>query len=326
MSLLHIESPYDVYYDINGQPLDSGMIWIGEAGKPAESNPIDVYWDDELQRPASQPIRTLNGYMSDNGTAGKPKVPYAFIQNFSITVRNNRGELIYSTLSGVTGLTKEIEDATVTATSVKNTAAVRSLPVIKDQGVYRQCHKLMYDGGGLHFVGRTNAGVGTFSDNNGTVIVPIGGDGSAAWVCYDQVINSAAFGANYLVNDVRAPLVDAIEYAARHDIKLILAGGDLKISGVLSAYLAGSLDMEVPANTRILKSGLFSGDILDFTVGHSSYKINVHGGGEINDKTMYNGYDGNFIGPAVSGGNSATTGYVLFKDSSGNEIKLATIA
>jgi len=71
MSALSIQPTYPIFTETNGLPLENGYIWLGTANLDPQGNPINVYWDAALTIPAGQPIRTLNGYPSRNGTPGR---------------------------------------------------------------------------------------------------------------------------------------------------------------------------------------------------------------------------------------------------------------
>lgn len=90
-----IQTPYPLFSDIDGHPLDAGFIYIGESGKNPEVYPIPVFWDEDLTIPAAQPARTRNGYLSYYGRAGKL---YSSSDQCSITVCNKRGKIIYTDL------------------------------------------------------------------------------------------------------------------------------------------------------------------------------------------------------------------------------------
>lgn len=83
---------FPVFTDIDGQPLENGKIYVGLPNVPTVSNQIQVYWDEALTMPASQPITTLGGYPSNNGT------PAAFYvdRNYSLLVQNKLGTQVYS--------------------------------------------------------------------------------------------------------------------------------------------------------------------------------------------------------------------------------------
>lgn len=92
MSALSIQPTFPTFADVNGQPLDNGYIWLGTANLDPQTNPIAVYWDAALTMLAAQPIRTLAGYPSNNGTPARIYVN----SDYSIRVMNKSGSTVYS--------------------------------------------------------------------------------------------------------------------------------------------------------------------------------------------------------------------------------------
>jgi len=92
MSALSIQPTYPIFTDIDGQPLEDGYVWIGQSNLDPQVNPINVYWDTALTQPAGQPIRTLAGYPSNNGTPARLYVN----SDYSIRVMNKNGSTVYS--------------------------------------------------------------------------------------------------------------------------------------------------------------------------------------------------------------------------------------
>ncbi len=92
MSALSIQPVYPIFTDIDGQPLEDGFVWIGQANLDPQVNPINVYWDPALTLPAGQPIRTLAGYPANNGTPARLYVG----SDYSIQVQNRNGSVVYS--------------------------------------------------------------------------------------------------------------------------------------------------------------------------------------------------------------------------------------
>ena len=92
MSALSIQPTFPIFTDIDGQPLENGYIWIGTANLDPQTNPINVYWDAALTIAAPQPIRTLAGYPSRNGTPARLYVN----SDYSIRVQNRNGSMVYS--------------------------------------------------------------------------------------------------------------------------------------------------------------------------------------------------------------------------------------
>lgn len=95
MSAVSIQSPYPAFADIDGQPLEDGYIWIGVAGLTPIGNPVNVYWDAAKTLPASQPIRTLDGYPSNSGTPARFYVG----SDYSIQVLDSKGSVVYTSLN-----------------------------------------------------------------------------------------------------------------------------------------------------------------------------------------------------------------------------------
>ena len=92
MSALSIQPTYPIFTDIDGQPLEDGFVWIGQANLDPQVNPINVFWDAALTIPAGQPIRTLGGYPANSGTPARLYVD----GDYSIRVMNKNGSVVYS--------------------------------------------------------------------------------------------------------------------------------------------------------------------------------------------------------------------------------------
>lgn len=82
--------PVPQFFDLDGSPLDAGSIYYGAVSLNPETNPVTVYWDLACTQPVAQPVRTLNGYASRNGT---PANVYAN-SDYSMTVKNRKGALV----------------------------------------------------------------------------------------------------------------------------------------------------------------------------------------------------------------------------------------
>ncbi len=94
MSALSIMQPYPVFTDADGQPLENGYVWVGQANLDPQVNPINLYWDTALTIPAAQPIRTIKGYLSNSGT---PAQIFAAESSYSMRIQNKNGQIIAST-------------------------------------------------------------------------------------------------------------------------------------------------------------------------------------------------------------------------------------
>jgi len=93
MSALSIEVPFPVFQDRDGQPLENGYVWLGVANLNPQTNPVIAYFDKALTIPAAQPLRTINGYISNAGT---PSQVYVDGANFSILVQDSKGSMVYN--------------------------------------------------------------------------------------------------------------------------------------------------------------------------------------------------------------------------------------
>jgi hypothetical protein len=103
MSALSISVPYPVFSGQDGLPLDNGYVWIGTANLYPITNQIAVYFDEALTIQATQPLRTINGFISNAGT---PAQVYVNAVNFSILVQDSKGSMIYNFPDG-TGLSPD---------------------------------------------------------------------------------------------------------------------------------------------------------------------------------------------------------------------------
>lgn len=95
MAALEAVPPFKVFSDRAGNPLEAGYIYIGTVNLNPQTNPIVVYWDSDLTIPATQPIRTLGGYPSRQGS---PAQLFVNAASYSITVRDKRFTLVYTSL------------------------------------------------------------------------------------------------------------------------------------------------------------------------------------------------------------------------------------
>lgn len=101
-----ITSPVPQFFDLSGDPLDAGKIYIGTAGSNPITSPVTVYWDDAGTQPAAQPIRTVSGYPARNG---KPARFYVATDDFSLTVMTRTDTLVQSELSVLSSATLRVD-------------------------------------------------------------------------------------------------------------------------------------------------------------------------------------------------------------------------
>ncbi len=77
--------PFPLFLDDAGKPLDRGFVYVGTAGSDPTTSPISLFWDAALTTPASQPLRTVAGYIVNNGVRSQV---YSSSTLYSISVRN----------------------------------------------------------------------------------------------------------------------------------------------------------------------------------------------------------------------------------------------
>lgn len=92
------------YQEASGQPLEAGYLYFGGENLNPETNPISIYWDAAGTQPAAQPVRTIGGMTVRNGAIAQV---YAAV-NYSITVKDRNGVLIYSEASSAQSITAAV--------------------------------------------------------------------------------------------------------------------------------------------------------------------------------------------------------------------------
>ncbi len=90
-----VTAPFEQFYDIDGDPLENGQIYVGTVGLSAQSNQVTVYYDESLTLTLPQPIRTIGGRPVNGNT---PVNLFIAADSYSITVLNKNGSPITSSL------------------------------------------------------------------------------------------------------------------------------------------------------------------------------------------------------------------------------------
>jgi hypothetical protein len=133
MPATSIQSPFPIFTDIDGQPLEQGQVWLGTAGNNPISSPITAYWDAALTQVVTQPVTTRGGYPLNGTAVGRLYVN----ADFSILVRNRRGYDVLSALSA----TERFDSSLVTfvqaglgAVTRTAQAKMRDIVSVKDFG------------------------------------------------------------------------------------------------------------------------------------------------------------------------------------------------
>jgi hypothetical protein len=141
-----VEAPYPAFADIDGQPLEDGYINIGAVNLNPITNPINVFWDSALTITAAQPIRTSGGYPVYQGT---PARFYVGI-DYSIQVKDKKGTVVYTSLSG--NLTSKKTAVNATGTGTQTVFTLNFDPsFIYINGVYQNQNTYSYANGSVTF-------------------------------------------------------------------------------------------------------------------------------------------------------------------------------
>ena len=147
MSTIEVQPPYPAFAGADGQPLENGYIWIGTANLSPQTNPIAAYWDDAKTIAAPQPIRTLNGYPSRNGTPAR----FYVASDYSIQVLDSKGSVVYTSLNGNTA-GDNFAASNATGTGTQTIFPVSSAPsAIFINGVYQNQNTYTYASGNVTF-------------------------------------------------------------------------------------------------------------------------------------------------------------------------------
>ena len=95
MAAQSIKVPFQYFTDQDGNALDNGSVYIGQANLDPVTNPLAAYWDVGLTIPVSQPIGTSSGLPTYQGT---PANVYVDEYAYSISVQDSDGRVVYTNL------------------------------------------------------------------------------------------------------------------------------------------------------------------------------------------------------------------------------------
>lgn len=177
---VYINNPFPIFLDKNGNALENGYIYIGRSNLNPEIYPVDVFYDAGLTIPAPNPVRTINGYPSRNGTPAQ----IFTAQNCSITVKDKQKNLIFNA-----AIVYNQGSISINLDTVDN---LRGLIGFNGQVVNTLGYYAIGDEGGNRF--RFDSS-NTDTDNGGTIIKPTFLLGAGRWVAVQsELINIKQFG------------------------------------------------------------------------------------------------------------------------------------
>lgn len=122
--MIKINSPYQFFYDLAGNNLENGSIYIGTANTDPRNNPITVYWDAAGTIPAQQPLRTIGGVIT---RAGTPSNIYT-ASDYSLSVYDSDNVFLYNVPSWVATEGYEVQGTTLTA----DASGYVTIPILGD--------------------------------------------------------------------------------------------------------------------------------------------------------------------------------------------------
>lgn len=89
--MLPVEQPFKTYTGLDGKPLDNGYVYFGQPDLNPVTSPAAAYWDPSGTIPASQPLRTLGGYIVRGGSPANVYLSGAY----SILVQDSKGRQVF---------------------------------------------------------------------------------------------------------------------------------------------------------------------------------------------------------------------------------------
>ena len=90
--MYQVASPFQMFCDEDGSPINNGKIYVGTVGLNPVTNPIAVYWDEAGTIPAAQPIKVSGGVPMRQGT---PARIYLSADDYSLSLYDQKGGLVY---------------------------------------------------------------------------------------------------------------------------------------------------------------------------------------------------------------------------------------
>jgi hypothetical protein len=275
-----IGQAYPLIVDKSGKPLDNGIVYIGDSGQNPENYPIQIYYDEEFSIPAPQPLRTVNGYFSRNGSPAKIFINVA---ECSIAVKDKFKILQWSDLNytgilsgaGIkasdvideSGKTQQEINSDQNSTNIKQeeiNAGVNSIndmlgissPINNDRVFVKSYHEGLNKGGGFFVYDSTRS-----LENDGGLVIN-------GWIRtgFDSV-NAFMFGA---IGDGIADDTIAIQKAIDTVNKLNIPTGAYLISAPIK-ILKSNVHITGDGASSILRQ--ITDDIDTITIGKSDTDV-----------------------------------------------------
>jgi len=255
-SVIQIGEPFELFHDIDGNPLEDGYIYIGDYGVDPITNQLAVYSDSGLTIPLAQPIRTEGGYPITGGT---PVNIFSATGFYSITVLNKRGTLIYTKLT-VDGTEKAnaLVFSSLQASANSNLFGIDSVSTVSYHAGWEESTNGPKGGSLYYRDGTTGTASTIYSNRSG--FFDMNGDGFS--IAFEGVLNVCQFGARSdgVTNDSTA-CQQVLNYLSTRGGKIVFSGKTLIATALV--YSGKSLHIEgdgIEASQILCTaaSGLFS--------------------------------------------------------------------
>lgn len=127
-----LNNPLPIFIDARGALLDAGYIYVGDPNADPETNPIDLYIDQALTIPITQPLRTLGGLIVDGENA---VYVYCAEDDYSVTIKDANSALVaYVPSIAVASISYQPLDSDLTAIAALTTTSFgRNLLTLANQ-------------------------------------------------------------------------------------------------------------------------------------------------------------------------------------------------
>ena len=85
-----VKNPFNVFFDLKGQPLEAGKIFIGRREFDPETHPVQII--DQNGNALDQPVRTTAGVPTISGAP----INICVAPPYSIKITDKNGVVVYS--------------------------------------------------------------------------------------------------------------------------------------------------------------------------------------------------------------------------------------
>lgn len=209
-----VTNPFPVFTDTKGEPLENGKLFIGVVNLNPETNPVSVFFDASLTIPAAQPIRTIGGYPSRDGT---PSDIFIAQNSHSITVRDKNDKFVFSDFGVVI-----VETAIIFKDTIADMTAILKSSLSNNQQISVGGFDIVGDGGGdLFFFDKDST---TPEDLGITFELDEGGTGRVIRII-DDFITVKMFDAPNDGTDGRVKVQAAVDFGAANNLPVYFING-----------------------------------------------------------------------------------------------------